>query len=177
MRKTASTRRREAMSGGAGVLAIALLASACGASSAPAAGGTSGTAAHAAALVKTESSTLGTVLVNSKGFTIYHLTTDPKDKSTCTGGCASTWPPVMAASSAEATVPGMSGFGTITRPGGGLQLTYNGEPLYTFSGDTSPGQTRGQGLYGTWFAVTTSGTAASSGGATTTTAGGGGYGY
>lgn len=155
------------------------LAAACGSSSAnPPSGATSSPAAQSGGgAIKTAQTSLGTVLTTSAGMTVYHLTADPMDGTACTGSCAALWPPVMV-SSASSIDPGMSGFGTIQRPGGGLQATYHGEALYTYKGDTAPGQTNGQGLpqqpRGTWYAVTVS--SASSGGTSTTTppSGGGG---
>lgn len=165
---------------GAAVALGGTLAAACGSSSANSPGGaTSAPAAQSAGAVavKTAHTSLGTVLTTSAGMTIYHLTSDPMDGTACTGSCAALWPPVMV-SSASSIGPGMSGFGTIQRPGGGLQATYHGEALYTYKGDTAPGQTNGQGLpqqpKGTWFAVTLS--SASSSGSTTTTAPSGGGG-
>jgi predicted lipoprotein with Yx(FWY)xxD motif len=174
-----------------GVLAIGIVAAACGSgSSSPPAAGTGSTnppagGAHTAAVVDAKSSgSLGTILVNNKGFTLYRLSTDSKNKSNCTGGCTSVWPPVLVTGSAMPVGgPGVSGLGTI-KVAGGEQVTYNGMPLYTFTGDSSAGQANGQNVkdqWGTWFVVTTNGssaptttTAPSGGGATTTTAGGGG---
>jgi predicted lipoprotein with Yx(FWY)xxD motif len=99
----------------------------------------------------------GTILVaGSNGMTVYMFTMDVKDsgKSNCTGGCATTWPPLTVA--AGATPSGGSGvtgtLGTITRADDGtLQVTYNGLPLYFFSGDTAPGDANG--VYPSWSAV------------------------
>jgi predicted lipoprotein with Yx(FWY)xxD motif len=95
---------------------------------------------------------IGAVLVNSNGLTLYHLTTDTSAKTTCIGGCAQVWPPLLATngnppSSAEGT------FALIKRPDGGVQVTFNGMPLYTYTGDSRPGQANGQGIAG-FFAVT-----------------------
>ncbi len=100
---------------------------------------------------------IGTVLVaGSNGKTVYQFANDVKDsgKSNCTGGCANTWPPLTVA--AGATPIGGSGvtgtLGTITRADDGtLQVTYNGKPLYFFSGDTAPGDANG--VYPNWSAV------------------------
>jgi len=71
------------------------------------------------------------------------------------------------------TVPGVSGtFGTIERPEGTTQLTFDGMPLYAYSGDTAPGQANGEGVQGVWFAVTASGT---EGVSSTSGSGSGGY--
>jgi predicted lipoprotein with Yx(FWY)xxD motif len=78
--------------------------------------------------------------------------------SKCTGLCASYWPPVTGSPRAG---PGVTGkLGTITRPGGAVQATYDGHPLYTYIGDSSPGQEQGNNLDlngGLWFVVPVSG--------------------
>jgi predicted lipoprotein with Yx(FWY)xxD motif len=121
-------------------------------------------------------SNLGTILVTSKGFTLYRLNKDSMNHSVCTGACAQTWPPLLVTGSGSPVAgSGVSGLGTID-VAGGKQVTYHGMPLYTFAEDTAPGQTNGQDVtdtWGTWFVVTTK-AAAGGGGATTTTAGGGG---
>ena len=105
---------------------------------------------------------VGTVLVNGQGFTLYHLTTEKAGQIHCTGSCATVWPPLIS-SGTPGSVAGASGtFGTVTRPDGGTQLTYNGMPLYRYSGDTKAGQANGQGIQGVWFAVTASGSSSSS---------------
>lgn len=129
----------------------------------------------------------GTVLVDSRGFTLYHLTTEVNGKIVCTGSCATTWPPLLlpngtTSATAGSGVTGM--LGTITRPDGGTQVTYNGMPLYAYSGDSAAGQANGQGIQGTWFAVTpsgpggmSSGSSGGGGGMSSGSSGGGGYGY
>lgn len=122
---------------------------------------------------------IGKVLDDSKGFTLYHLTSETGGKIVCTASCASVWPPfLVSGSSAPASVSGASGtFGTVTRPDGSLQLTFNGMPLYTYSGDKSPGQANGNGIQGVWFAVTATGSGTSSGASSGSSSSGGGYGY
>jgi len=106
---------------------------------------------------------VGTVLATAKGFTLYHNTQETGSNIACTGVCSSTWPPLLAATGTTPQVSGASGtWGTIKRPDGQTQLTYNNHPLYTYSGDTAAGQANGQGLGGIWFAETASGTVASS---------------
>jgi predicted lipoprotein with Yx(FWY)xxD motif len=116
-----------------------------------------------------------TVLTNSKGLTVYWFAPDTPSKSNCNGACAQSWPPVKG----PATAPGVKGkFGTIKRADGSVQATYNGHPLYTFVGDTAPGQAKGNGLDafgGLWHEVTTSHTASHPGGSSSGS--GGGYGY
>jgi predicted lipoprotein with Yx(FWY)xxD motif len=113
---------------------------------------------------------MGDVLDTSKGLTLYHLTTESNGKIECTGSCVRIWPPVLVQGAVPAAPAGISGtFGTIKRPDGTTQLTFDGMPLYTYSGDSVAGQANGQGVQGVWFAVTPSGS--SSGGGS-----GGGYG-
>jgi predicted lipoprotein with Yx(FWY)xxD motif len=85
-----------------------------------------------------------TVLTNGRGFTLYWFGRDTASASKCTGTCTAYWPPVRGPVTAG---PGVLGkLGTITRPGGSLQATYDGHPLYGYVGDTAPGQARGNGL-------------------------------
>ena len=99
-----------------------------------------------------------TVLTSAKGFTLYWFAPDTAAKSECTGSCAVYWPPVRGPVTAG---PGVTGrVGAITRPGGSAQATYNGHPLYTYAGDTAPGQAHGNALNlngGLWHEVTTAG--------------------
>jgi predicted lipoprotein with Yx(FWY)xxD motif len=98
------------------------------------------------------------VLANAKGFTLYWFAPDTATTSKCTGSCAVYWPPVKGPVTAG---PGVTGrLGTIRRPGGSVQATYDGHPLYTYVGDTAPGQARGNKLNlngGLWHEVTASG--------------------
>ena len=97
---------------------------------------------------------IGAVLVNSEGLTLYRLTTDTSTKTTCTGDCAQTWPPLLTTNGNAPSSPSVSGqFGTLKRPDAGVQITFNGMPLYTYAGDSHPGQANGQGIGGVFFAV------------------------
>jgi len=100
--------------------------------------------------IKTGSTALGTVLVTSDGLTLYVHAGDSSTHSTCTGGCASAWPPLLV--KAGTKVKGGSGaggkFATFKRSDGTTQVTYNGHPLYSWTGDYSPGDTTGQGIAG-----------------------------
>ncbi|HXW33124.1 MAG TPA: hypothetical protein VEJ87_00985 [Acidimicrobiales bacterium] len=162
------------------LVAAGLLAAACSSSSSttsappakPASTGSSSSSATASskALIHTDKAgNVGLVLTNASGLTLYRLTTD-HGSSTCNGGCASTWPPLTVPSGTKITaVSGVGGtFGTITRSDGTLQVTYNGAPLYTFVGDTKPGEANGQGISGIWFAVTPAGSTTGSTAASTT---------
>jgi len=95
-----------------------------------------------------------TVLTNSKGFTLYSFAPDTPTASKCYGSCAVLWPPVTGTAAAGSGLPGR--VATITRNGGGEQLTYNGHPLYTYAGDSAPGQANGNNLNlngGLWLVV------------------------
>jgi predicted lipoprotein with Yx(FWY)xxD motif len=95
-----------------------------------------------------------TVLTDAKGLTLYWFAPDTPAASRCTGPCAAYWPPVTGTPKAG---PGVTGtLGTIKRSGGGAQATYNGHPLYTYAGDSAPGQARGNMLDlngGYWYEV------------------------
>jgi predicted lipoprotein with Yx(FWY)xxD motif len=161
----------------AGLVSLGLLVAACGSSgssSAPTTGGSSTSAAPATSAsssaaaagqvqIKTESVSLGTVLTNAQGFSLYWFAPDTSTHSACTGSCATYWPPVIGTPTAASGVTLTGKFGTITRSDGTTQATYNGHPLYTYKGDTSAGQVTGNGLNvsgGLWYAVTSSGSAA-----------------
>jgi predicted lipoprotein with Yx(FWY)xxD motif len=98
-----------------------------------------------------------TILTNAQGMTLYYFTPDSPTKIACTGGCASTWPPLLSSgtSSPLADAP-LSGKLTLVSGTNGSQIEYNGHPLYAYSGDTAPGQANGEGLFGKWFVCTPS---------------------
>jgi predicted lipoprotein with Yx(FWY)xxD motif len=129
------------------------------AASSPAAGAP---AASAAALTLRQTS-LGTILTDGQGFTLYAFEADMGTKSACSGACAAAWPPATT-SAAHFTVTGgadKSLVGETTRADGQRQLTYAGHPLYRFSGDGTPGSTDGQGsqAFGApWDVLTAAGT-------------------
>jgi predicted lipoprotein with Yx(FWY)xxD motif len=172
-------------------LAISVLLAACGSSSSStSATSTAATqaapsqnAAGSSAVVKTasNSSVGGTILVDSRGMTLYHLSGEQNGKFICTSsGCVAVWHPL--AVPAGSTPTGVSSLATVKRPDGTVQVTYRGMPLYTFAQDQSPGQANGQGIkdVGTWSAIAVSGgeggaasTSTSSQGASS--GGGGGY--
>lgn len=109
------------------------------------------------------SPTYGPYLVDAKGYALYMLSSDPSGHSTCTGACAAIWPPLASAGTPTAGAGvTTSQVARISRPsGGGTQVTYAGHPLYTFTHDTAPGQTNGEGIVafgGTWTLVSPSGT-------------------
>ncbi len=110
-------------------------------------------------LIKTASATISgksvTILTNAQGMTLYYRTVD-SSSSVCSGGCASAWPPMLVTGSATPTsATSLPGQLSVSTNANGKQVEYNGHPLYTYSGDSAPGQTNGQGFGGVWFAVTT----------------------
>lgn len=147
------------------VLPLALLA-AIGAGVAVAA-----TATHAGT-VNTAATKYGAVLASSNGRTLYHLTAEKRGKISCTGTCAKAWPPLTIKKGSKPTAGTgikQAKLGTIKRPDGSTQVTYNGYALYRYGDDTKKGDAKGEGEDGVWFAVGPAGTLVkSSGGATTT---------
>jgi len=119
-------------------------------------------AAADGALVGPQPTSLGTVLVDGEGRTLYEFAGDPQNKSACTGACAQNWRFVPAPSPLPAFMPGVMGaLGSTARPEGTQQLTIAGHPVYTFAGDVAPGQTNGQGRVvdgNVWSAVSATGT-------------------
>ena len=159
------------------VAAAAAVLAACSSSgtSSSSSGSSSGSpAAAAAGGLKTATIGGATVLTNASGFTLYSFAPDTPTTSNCNGTCAQAWPPVKG----PATASGVTGtFGTIKRSDGSVQATFDGHPLYTFVGDTAPGQATGNGLNaagGVWHEITTSASTAPAGGSTPGS-GGGGY--
>jgi predicted lipoprotein with Yx(FWY)xxD motif len=150
---------RQAGLGAAGVsvVALALLGGALAGAGSAGGGSQSSQAATESAL---HTARIGgvTVLTNAKGLTLYWFAPDTSSKSVCNGSCAAYWPPVRGPLTAG---PGVTGrLGTITRTGGGTQETYDGHPLYTYIGDSGPGQAHGNNLNlngGFWHVVPVSG--------------------
>lgn len=137
-------------SSNAATAAASTPASSASASAAPA-------AASGSAVLKTEHTSLGTVLTNGQGMTVYWFAADHGTTSACSGACAAAWPPVIGMPSAAAGVTLSGPLGTITRSDGAKQATYNGHPLYTFKADTAPGQVNGNAVSGfgaKWYAIT-----------------------
>ncbi|HEX2895594.1 MAG TPA: hypothetical protein VHO29_16450 [Marmoricola sp.] len=116
------------------------------------------------------STSLGQVLVDGSGRTVYLLTADGPGRSTCSGSCLSSWPPVAPASGS--TLPGVTAtVDRATTPSGGSIATVGGWPLYTFVQDKAPGDVSGEGLRsfgGTWYAVSPDGQPVKPGGSSST---------
>ena len=158
-----------------GALGAAVLVAACGSSASSSTGATgaaaSGTPAGASSsssgaasasggtVIETASSSAGTFLVSGSGRAVYLWSKDTGDMSNCTGACAGAWPPVTGSATASGGAKA-SDLGTITRSDGTKQVTYDGHPLYYFSGDSGPGTATGQGSDGfgaKWWLVAPSG--------------------
>ena len=104
---------------------------------------------------------LGRIIVDSKGFTLYDFHKDKGTTSSCYGGCAKVWPPLISEGNPEAGEGAMaSKLGTTERKDGTLQVTYAGHPLYTYTADTKPGDAKGNDFssFGAeWYALQPSG--------------------
>lgn len=140
---------------------------------------TAGASGASTVVTVTHNKTWGSILTLKNGDTLYRLTADSKNKSTCSGACAKVWPPVLLAAGQKSPIGhGVSGLGSIARAGGARQVTINGLPLYLFIGDQKPGQATGniKDMWGQWWTVNPSHptavpTAASSGSSTGASAG------
>jgi len=162
------------------LLAIALVAAVvagCGGgnNTATASSSQSGSGSHTIAV--SDNSSLGKVLVDSKGRTVYLFQKDTGSMSTCSGACATDWPPVTTTGKPTAG-SGLTAsmVGTTTRSDGTKQVTYNGHPLYNYVGDQKAGDTNGQGIsaFGAkWYAVSQAGSTVTAKGSGS----GGGYTY
>lgn len=182
------------------ILGAAATVAACGSSSSPgtaassSSGAAAGTSPSAAVTISAKSvSGFGTVLVNGQGRTLYMLTSEKGGKITCTSsnGCTKIWPEIALPKGTTAAKAGSgvqsSMLGTVKDASGNLEVTFNGWPLYTFSGDSGPGAAKGEGIThfgGTWYVLNTSGNPVTSSHPQSGTSpsagsggGGGGYGY
>ena len=120
-------------------------------SSAPAPSGSGAT-------LKLADSSLGKILVDGSGMSLYLFTPDSAGKSTCNGGCASAWPPLVGTPTGDGL--DANDLGVMTRDDGTKQATFSGHPLYRFAGDSAAGDVGGQGSGGKWFAIDAEGNAA-----------------
>jgi predicted lipoprotein with Yx(FWY)xxD motif len=122
----------------------------------------SSSSASAATKVGTASSTLGRILVDGRGRTLYLFAKDKHGKSACSGSCAVYWPPLIASGKLQAVAGARASLlGTTRRADGRRQVTYRHHPLYRYAGDTQRGQTTGQGLDasgGEWWVLSPAGT-------------------
>ncbi len=121
-------------------------------------GPASTSAGSSRALLKIASIGGVSVLTNARGYTLYWFVPDTPAKSTCYGTCAVYWPPVLGTPAAGSGVSGK--LGTIRRSVGAAQVTYDHHPLYTYVGDSAPGQASGNNINlngGLWHEMTASG--------------------
>jgi predicted lipoprotein with Yx(FWY)xxD motif len=192
---------RRTMFSVAAIAAVAIVLAACGSSAkktstaAPptgAAASSSSTAAQSSSsnLISTASSPKGQILVDAKGKSLYVFDKDTTGKIACATGCVAIWPPLTVPNGTSAPT-GLSGvmatLGTVMRPDGTTQLTSDGRPLYTFSGDSGPGQVNGDGFMNIWHVAMASGNGSapaasasaspSTSAPTTSSSSSGGYGY
>ena len=136
------------------LLGAALLAgvAACGSPARPAA--QASTPVPSSVQVETAQSSLGPILTDQNGRTLYAFVNDKGGTSSCTGDCIATWPalvsrqPVTAGTGAEKSLLAQT-----IRTEGTAQATYNNWPLYYYVGDVGPGDVDGQGVDGAWFVV------------------------
>lgn len=148
------------------LLLLAMAVAACGGSTSSGSSSSSSTPTTAAttpsnsnAVVKTSTATVNgkseMVLTNAQGKTLYYFTPDTTTTAACTSSCADNWPPLLATGSSTPTsVTSLPGKLTMQTTANGNQVEYNGHLLYTFAGDSGPGQTKGEGLFGKWFVAT-----------------------
>ncbi len=120
---------------------------------------TAGDAPAEGATVAVADSDLGPILVDGEERTLYLFTNDTSDVSTCSGGCADTWPALVADDPTGGDGVDPSLLGTSARDDGANQVTYNAHPLYHFASDAAPGDTNGQAVGGVWFVVDADGNA------------------
>jgi predicted lipoprotein with Yx(FWY)xxD motif len=155
------------------IAATALLIAACGSTSSGASAAaavnasaapttaTASAAAGAAVTVETHAGPLGTYLTDKAGKALYLWVADTKGTSTCSGACATAWPPLIGTPTAAGSAS-QSALGTVARSDGSKQVTYDGHPLYYFVGDKAAGTTAGQGsnAFGAaWWVVNPAGKA------------------
>ncbi len=134
------------------------------------------------ATVRLVDSPYGKILTDGDGVTLYLFTKDSGTVSACNGGCLNAWPPVVASDTPTAGA-GLhtEDLGSITREDGTKQVTFHGHPVYTYGGDSGPGEFTGQGSGGSWFVIGADGkavkaeTGAGSGAGSTTVKSGNGY--
>ncbi len=111
-----------------------------------------------AGIVATASASVGgqstTILTDARGMTLYYFAPDSATTSACTGSCASVWPPLIVSSGSPSSTSSLPGTLSARDVGNGQQVLYNGHPLYHYSADAAPGDTRGDGIQGKWHVAT-----------------------
>ncbi len=152
-----------------GMFAVLVLAG-CGVSGYSGTQGTSGgstptpagtpAAPAGAGIVATSTASVGgtseTILTDTGGRTLYYFTSDTSTASACTTGCSHLWPPLLVSAGTPTSTSTLPGTLSAADVGNGMQVLYNGHPLYRYSGDAAPGQTNGEGIQGKWHVATPS---------------------
>lgn len=161
--------------------ALAVVLAGCGSSYGGASGGSTPTSGTSPQTIATTSGPLGTYLTTSGGRSVYLWLGDHGMASSCSGACATVWPPVttMGKPTAGSGVTAAD-LGTIKRSDGSTQVTYKGHPLYYYASDSSSGETNGEGINGfgaLWYLVTPSGNSLKSGSNPSSSSSSGGYNY
>jgi predicted lipoprotein with Yx(FWY)xxD motif len=145
---------------GAAVTACVVAVAACGGGSGGSAKSPPAQKAATGVTVKVSTTKLGRILTDANGRTLYLFEKDKGAESSCNGACASIWPPLTAATRVAGPGVAAAKLGSTTRADGKTEATYAGHPLYTYVGDSKPGDTRGQGLdqFGAeWYVLAPSG--------------------
>jgi predicted lipoprotein with Yx(FWY)xxD motif len=142
-------------------LAAAVIAAGCGSGSAPTSASSGAQTRSGSAMVATAHTRLGTVLVDARGRTLYLFAKDRGSSSSCYGSCASVWPPLLTdVDPAPGAGAHAARLGSSRRRDGKRIVTYSGHPLYTYAGDSKPGDVHGQGAdqFGApWYVLAPSG--------------------
>src|SRR5256714_10650071 len=126
-------------------LLVPLALAACGTAATGYGGGTAPSSQSTPATISVHASSLGQILVDGNGKTLYLFEADTSTQSTCSGACAQAWPPLTTTGAPKAAgnvSPSL--LGTTTRTDGTTQVTYNSHPLYFFVSDNKPGDTNGE---------------------------------
>jgi len=145
-------------------LVLVMVVSACGSTTSTGSTQSTPTAAvtptpASTSTVKTAQATVNgkatMIFTNAQGLTLYYFAPDTVAKTACTGGCAKTWPPlVFTGSGTPTSATSLPGTLSVLNGANGAQVEYSGYLLYTYSGDSAPGQTKGEGLFGKWYVAT-----------------------
>ena len=163
------------LAGATALVVVAFSTVGCGSGGSNASSQAPKTASGKSATVGVANEDVGKVLVDSRARTLYLFERDSGSKSACTGACSVQWPPLLASAKPTVGSGAKPSLVAITvRLDGQTQVTYNGHPVYLFSGDRKPGDTNGQAVNafgGLWYALS------SSGDPVTTQAPSGGFGY
>jgi predicted lipoprotein with Yx(FWY)xxD motif len=138
-------------------LVLVVAVSACG--STTSSGSTPSTPTAIPSTIQTAQATVNgkatTIFTNAQGRTLYYFAPDTPTKLACTGGCAKAWPPLLFTGSGTPTSStSLPGKLNVLNDANGTQVEYSGYLLYNYSGDTAPGQTKGEGLFGKWYVAT-----------------------